>query len=105
MNQAEKALTFAQLHEGPGAFVLANAWDTGSARLLAHCGFEAMATTSAGFASSLKRSRSLVRRAWSAVRSRTSATTRTRRCYRWSTRRTWCGQPWTRPTPSRFHFF
>lgn len=50
MDQAEKALTFKQLHEGPGAFVLANAWDTGSARLLAHCGFEAIATTSAGFA-------------------------------------------------------
>lgn len=38
------------LHEGPGAFVIPNAWDAGSARLLASLGFEALATTSAGYA-------------------------------------------------------
>lgn len=40
---------FAELHDGPG-FVLANAWDAGSARILAGLGFEAVATTSAGIA-------------------------------------------------------
>ncbi|MDO7869457.1 isocitrate lyase/PEP mutase family protein [Nocardioides jiangxiensis] len=40
------------LHQGPG-FVLPNAWDAGSARILAGCGFPAIATTSAGVAWSL----------------------------------------------------
>ena len=53
MDQATKALKFEALHERAGAFILANAWDAGSARLLAHCGFEAIATTSAGFAFSI----------------------------------------------------
>ncbi len=53
MEQAAKARTFQQLHEREGAFILANAWDAGSARLLAHCGFEAIGTTSAGFAFSI----------------------------------------------------
>ena len=44
--QADKAARFATLHEGPGAFVIANAWDAGSARMLAHLGFEALATSS-----------------------------------------------------------
>ncbi|MFO1208489.1 MAG: isocitrate lyase/phosphoenolpyruvate mutase family protein [Amaricoccus sp.] len=38
------------LHEGDGAFVIPNPWDAGSARLLASLGFEALATTSAGYA-------------------------------------------------------
>lgn len=38
------------LHQGQGAFVIPNAWDAGSARLLASLGFEALATTSAGYA-------------------------------------------------------
>src|SRR5262245_19105596 len=51
--QAEKAAAFRALHARPGAFVVANAWDAGSARLLAQAGFEAPATTSAGFAFTL----------------------------------------------------
>ncbi len=38
------------MHEREGAFVIPNPWDIGSARLLAGLGFEALATTSAGFA-------------------------------------------------------
>lgn len=38
------------LHEGDRAFVIPNPWDAGSARLLASLGFEALATTSAGYA-------------------------------------------------------
>lgn len=39
-----------QLHDRDRAFVIPNPWDAGSARLLASMGFEALATTSAGFA-------------------------------------------------------
>jgi 2-methylisocitrate lyase-like PEP mutase family enzyme len=45
---------FRQLHES-GCFVLPNPWDAGSARLLARLGFQALATTSSGFAWSLGR--------------------------------------------------
>ena len=38
------------LHERPGAFVIPNPWDAGSAKILAALGFEALATTSAGCA-------------------------------------------------------
>lgn len=41
---------FRALHAGPGAFILPNPWDTGSARILAGMGFRALATTSAGMA-------------------------------------------------------
>lgn len=51
--QAEKALAFRALHERDSAFVIPNPWDIGTARLLAHLGFEALATTSAGYAFSL----------------------------------------------------
>jgi 2-methylisocitrate lyase-like PEP mutase family enzyme len=54
--QKEKAELFKALHEREGAFIIPNPWDAGSARLLAALGFEALATTSAGFASSLGRS-------------------------------------------------
>jgi 2-methylisocitrate lyase-like PEP mutase family enzyme len=53
--QAEKAARFRALHERPGAFVIANAWDAGSARVLAGLGFEAIATSSAAFANTLGR--------------------------------------------------
>jgi 2-methylisocitrate lyase-like PEP mutase family enzyme len=53
--QKEKAEKFKALHERVGAFVIPNPWDIGSARLLAGLGFEALATTSAGFANSLGR--------------------------------------------------
>lgn len=44
--QTEKANRFVALHQAPGAFVIANPWDAGSARLLAGLGFEALATSS-----------------------------------------------------------
>jgi 2-methylisocitrate lyase-like PEP mutase family enzyme len=53
--QLEKAQTFRSLHERDGAFVIPNPWDMGSARLFEALGFEALATTSAGFAHSLGR--------------------------------------------------
>jgi 2-methylisocitrate lyase-like PEP mutase family enzyme len=53
--QADKARRFRALHERPGAFVIPNPWDIGGARILAGLGFEALATTSAGFAFSLGR--------------------------------------------------
>lgn len=51
--QLEKAKRFRALHERTDAFVILNPWDMGSARLLAGLGFEALATTSSGFAHSL----------------------------------------------------
>ena len=53
--QAEKAAAFRALHERPGAFIIPNPWDAGTARLLASLGFEALATTSQGLANSLGR--------------------------------------------------
>jgi 2-methylisocitrate lyase-like PEP mutase family enzyme len=53
--QAARAERFQSLHAGPGAFVIPNPWDAGSAVMLADLGFEALATTSAGFAFSLGR--------------------------------------------------
>jgi 2-methylisocitrate lyase-like PEP mutase family enzyme len=50
ITQHEKGRMFAALHEGPGCFVIPNAWDPGSAMLLQNLGFNAIATTSAGFA-------------------------------------------------------
>jgi 2-methylisocitrate lyase-like PEP mutase family enzyme len=49
-SQLEKAQAFRALHEREGAFIIPNPWDVGSARLLAHLGFEALATTSMGYA-------------------------------------------------------
>jgi len=49
-DQKEKFERFKALHAGAGAFVIPNPWDAGSARLLASLGFEALATTSAGYA-------------------------------------------------------
>src|SRR5262249_40051432 len=46
---AEKRATFRALHQR-GCFVLPNPWDVGSARLLQHLGFAALASTSSGFA-------------------------------------------------------
>jgi len=50
---ATMADAFRRLHERPGAFVIPNPWDVGSARILAAQGFEALATTSAGMAFAL----------------------------------------------------
>ena len=46
VSQADKAKKFRELHEAPGAFVIANPWDAGSARVLAGLGFQALATSS-----------------------------------------------------------
>src|SRR5262245_39217037 len=51
--QAQKAAALRALHERDGAFIIPNPWDIGTARLLAHLGFEALATTSAGYAFSV----------------------------------------------------
>jgi 2-methylisocitrate lyase-like PEP mutase family enzyme len=55
MSQDDKARRFRALHDRSGAFVIPNPWDAGSARMVAALGFEALATTSAGFAFSLGR--------------------------------------------------
>ncbi len=54
-SQADKAARFEALHQRPGAFVIPNPWDAGTARLLASLGFEALATTSLGLAITLGR--------------------------------------------------
>src|SRR5580698_405749 len=55
VTQNEKAARFRALHEGPGAFILPNPWDVGSARMLAGLGFPALATSSAASAAVLGR--------------------------------------------------
>ena len=55
LSQAEKAERFRALHSRPGAFVIPNPWDAGTARILASLGFEALTTTSAGLAFTLGR--------------------------------------------------
>src|SRR5215472_18196291 len=77
LTQSEKSRKFRELHKLPlklgsriepapaavaGAFLFPNPWDAGSARILAGLGFEALATTSAGFAFSLGRSDGTVTR-------------------------------------------
>ena len=44
--QLDKGNSFRALHQGPRAFIIANAWDAGSARILAGVGFAALATSS-----------------------------------------------------------
>jgi 2-methylisocitrate lyase-like PEP mutase family enzyme len=53
MDSAARRARFADLHAREGLFVMPNPWDVGSARLLASLGFEALATTSQGFAWSI----------------------------------------------------
>jgi 2-methylisocitrate lyase-like PEP mutase family enzyme len=60
--QTEKAMAFRALHERPGAFIIPNPWDAGTAKLLAALGFEALATTSLGLANMLGRPDSAVTR-------------------------------------------
>ena len=74
VSQIEKVKRFRELHKlpalvggriesaAPGAFIIPNPWDAGSARILAGLGFEALATTSAGFAFSLGRRDGMVTR-------------------------------------------
>ncbi|HUB77846.1 MAG TPA: isocitrate lyase/phosphoenolpyruvate mutase family protein [Bryobacteraceae bacterium] len=61
--QAEKGAAFHALHRRAGAFLIPNPWDMGSARVLAHLGFEALATTSSGFAFTLGKPDGAVSRA------------------------------------------
>jgi 2-methylisocitrate lyase-like PEP mutase family enzyme len=53
--QAERAAGFLDLHHGDRPLLLPNPWDVGSAKLLASLGFQALATTSGGFAATLGR--------------------------------------------------
>jgi len=53
INQGQKAERFKALHARPGAFVIPNPWDAGTARILAHLGFEALTTTSAALSFTL----------------------------------------------------
>ena len=55
IDQGSRFTVFRELHERPGAFVIPNPWDAGSARILTALGFEALATTSVGFAFSIGR--------------------------------------------------
>jgi 2-methylisocitrate lyase-like PEP mutase family enzyme len=54
-DQTAKATAFLELHRPGEPLLLANAWDAGSATLLASLGFRALATTSSGFAATLGR--------------------------------------------------
>ena len=53
LTASDKATAFRALHQRAGAFIIPNPWDVGSACILAQLGFEALATTSAGFAFSV----------------------------------------------------
>lgn len=53
LTQAEKGAAFDQLHKRAGTFIIPNPFDIGTARILAHLGFEALATSSAGYAFSI----------------------------------------------------
>lgn len=55
VTQPDKAATFVSLHRRSRPFVIANAWDAGSARILAGLGFEAIATSSGASAGTLGR--------------------------------------------------
>ncbi|PYX31945.1 MAG: 2-methylisocitrate lyase [Acidobacteria bacterium] len=62
LTQAEKAERFRALHERPGAFVIPNPWDIGSARILAGLNFQALATSSAASACAIGRRDGLLTR-------------------------------------------
>ncbi len=53
LTQTDKGLLFRSLHQRERAFIIPNPWDLGTTRLLAHLGFEALATTSMGYAFSI----------------------------------------------------
>lgn len=53
--QEDRARLFLSLHRGPSPLLMPNPWDRGSAKLLESLGFDALATTSSGFASTLGR--------------------------------------------------
>ena len=53
--QTERATAFREAHQRDSAFIIPSPWDIGTARVLAHLGFEALATTSSGYAFSVGR--------------------------------------------------
>src|ERR1700748_2394852 len=55
VTREQKFQALKTLHERPGAFVIPNPWDAGTARILTALGFEALTTTSAGLAFALGR--------------------------------------------------
>jgi len=69
-SRAEKAARLQALHAGPGAFVIANAWDAGSAKVLAGLGFKALATSSGAAANTLGRNDGRITRAESLAHSK-----------------------------------
>jgi 2-methylisocitrate lyase-like PEP mutase family enzyme len=69
-SQSDKAKAFHALHQRPGAFVIPNPFDAGTARILAGLGFEALATTSAGCAFGLGRRDGAITRAEALAHSR-----------------------------------
>jgi 2-methylisocitrate lyase-like PEP mutase family enzyme len=71
--QLEKARRFRALHEAPEPFIIANAWDAGSAQVLAGLGFEAIATSSGACANVLGRIDGHVTRAEALAHCRTIA--------------------------------
>jgi hypothetical protein len=60
MTREQKYKAFQALHQRPEAFVIPNPWNAGTAKILAALGFEALATTSAGYAFSIGHSDSAV---------------------------------------------
>ena len=62
LTQAEKGAAFEALHKRDEAFIIPNPWDVGSAKLLANLGFEALATSSAGYAFSIGKADTMVGR-------------------------------------------
>jgi 2-methylisocitrate lyase-like PEP mutase family enzyme len=60
VTREQKYQAFRALHERPGAFVIPNPWNAGTARILTALGFEALATTSAGYAFAVGRRDSAV---------------------------------------------
>jgi 2-methylisocitrate lyase-like PEP mutase family enzyme len=62
LTQAEKGAAFEALHRRDGTFIIPNPWDVGTAKLLAHLGFEALATSSAGYAFSVGKADNMVGR-------------------------------------------
>lgn len=61
-SQTERALRFEALHKAPGIFIIANAWDAGSARILTGLGFAAIATSSGAAAGTLGRRDGMISR-------------------------------------------
>jgi 2-methylisocitrate lyase-like PEP mutase family enzyme len=55
LSQEDKVARFLELHAGPEVLLLPNPWDQGSAKVLVAVGFQALATTSGGFAATLGR--------------------------------------------------